>query len=105
MKSPRSRHLLALSTTALALPGIVHADAPPVQNTLSYKISNYKEDDLARKEVLFGDRGRYDIDAHQFQLIAPVGRDYALQIDANYESLSGASPWFTTLSTWPGTRI
>lgn len=96
MKPPSSRHLLALSTTALALPGIANADAPPVQNTLSYKISNYKEDDLSRKEVLFGDRSRYDIDVHQFQLIAPVGRDYALLIDANYESLSGASPWFTS---------
>jgi hypothetical protein len=30
-------------------------------------------------------------------LITPVGRDFSLQIDANYEDLSGASPWFTTL--------
>ena len=96
MNTPRSRSLLALSTAALALPGIASADAPPVQNTLSYKISNYKEDDLSRSEVLFGDRGRYDIDVHQFQLIAPVGRNYALQIDANYEALSGASPWYTS---------
>jgi len=92
----RSRSLLALSTAALALPGITNADAPPVQNTLSYKISNYTEDDLSRSEVLFGDRGRYDIDVHQFQLIAPVGRNYAFQVDANYEALSGASPWFTS---------
>lgn len=96
MKKPPSRNLLALSTTALALPGIANADAPPVQNTLSYKISNYREDDLSRREVLFGELDRYDIDVHQFQLIAPVGRDYALQIDANYEALSGASPWFTS---------
>lgn len=96
MKKPPSRNLLALSTTALALPGIANADAPPVQNTLSYKISNYAEDDLSRKEVLFGDLARYDIDVHQFQLIAPVGGDYAIQIDANYEALSGASPWFTS---------
>ena len=96
MKPTRSRHLIALSTTALALPGISNADAPPTENTLSYKISNYVEDDLSRREVLFGDLERYDIDVHQFQLIAPVGRNYALQIDANYESLSGASPWFTS---------
>lgn len=96
MARKNSHRLIALSTTALALPGISQADAPPVQNTLSYKVSNYREDDLSRHEVLFGDLDRYDIDVHQFQLIAPVGRDYALQIDANYESLSGASPWFTS---------
>lgn len=67
-----------------------------MQNTLSYKISNYKEDDLSRREVLFGDLDRYDIDVHQFKLIAPAGRNFALQVDANYESLSGASPWFTS---------
>ncbi|HIF87175.1 MAG TPA: DUF3570 domain-containing protein [Gammaproteobacteria bacterium] len=95
LKISRSRSLLALSTTALALPGIAGADAPPVESILSYKISNYKEDDLSRREVLFGDLDRYDIDVHQFQLITPVGRNMALRIDANYESLSGASPWFT----------
>ncbi|MCH8265192.1 MAG: DUF3570 domain-containing protein [Proteobacteria bacterium] len=95
MKINRSRSLLALSTTALALPGIAGADAPPVESTLSYKISNYKEDDLSRSEVPFGDLDRYDIDVHQFQLITPIGRNMALRIEANYESLSGASPWFT----------
>jgi hypothetical protein len=89
--------LIALSATALALPGIALADAPPVTSILSYKISNYKEDDLRREESPFGDLERYDIDVHQFQLIAPVGRNFSLQIDANYEDLSGASPWFTTL--------
>ncbi len=97
MKAKTPRGLIALSSTAFALPGIALADAPPVASTLSYKISNYKEDDLRREESPFGDLERYDIDVHQFQLIAPVGRDFSLQIDANYEDLSGASPWFTTL--------
>ncbi|MFT4862881.1 MAG: hypothetical protein ACI95C_002105 [Pseudohongiellaceae bacterium] len=92
-----STSLIALSTTALALPGIAIADAPPVASTLSYKISNYQEDDLRREESPFGELERYDIDVHQFQLITPVGRNFSLQIDANYEDLSGASPWFTTL--------
>ena len=96
MNSKKSRSLIALSTTALALPGIAAADAPPTQNTLSYKISNYKEDDLSRREVLFGNLERYDIDVHQFQLISPLGRNMSVQVDANYEGLSGASPWFTT---------
>lgn len=96
MKPSTSRSLLALSTSALALPGIANADAPPVESTLSYKLSKYKEDDLSRREVLFGELERYDIDVHQFQLITPVGRNSALQIAGNYEALSGASPWYTT---------
>lgn len=91
----RSRKLLALSTTALALPGIAAADAPPPVSTLSYKFTNYQEDDVSRREILFGERGRYDIDVHQLRLITPAGRKTSLQIDANQESMSGASPWFT----------
>ena len=95
MKSP-SRSLIALSSTALALPGIAGADAPPPQTTASYKFSNYQEDDLGREQVPFGSLERYDIDVHQFQLVSPLGRNYSLQIDGNHESMSGASPWFTT---------
>jgi hypothetical protein len=96
LKSNPSRSLIALSTSALALPGIAQADAPPTESTLSYKISNYQEDDLTRAQVPFGELGRYDIDVHQFQYVSPLGRDFALFIDANHEDMSGASPWFST---------
>ncbi len=96
MGKSRSSSLLALSTTALALPGIAGADAPPAFSTFSYKYSKYKEDDLTREEAPFGDLERYDIDVHQFQLITPIGNNFALQVDGNYEDLSGASPWFTS---------
>lgn len=96
MKNNASRSIIALSSTALALPGIALADAPPTQSTISYKLSNYQEDDLARSEAPFGGLERYDIDIHQFQLISPLGRNMSLHVDANYESLSGASPWFTS---------
>ena len=95
MKSNPSRSLIALSTSALALPGIAQADAPPTESTLSYKISNYQEDDLTRAQVPFGELGRYDIDVHQFQYVSPLGIDFALFIDANHEDMSGASPWFS----------
>ncbi|MEX2132109.1 MAG: hypothetical protein WD772_11560, partial [Pseudohongiellaceae bacterium] len=95
MNKPKSRSLIALSTTALALPGIAVADAPPVVSTVSYKYSNYQEDDVSRREAPFGNRERYDIDVHQFRLLTPTGRNTDFQIDANHESLSGASPWFT----------
>ncbi len=96
MKSKPSRSLIALSASALALPGIAQADAPPTESTLSYKISNYQEGDLTRAQVPFGELGRYDIDVHQFQYVSPLGRDFALFIDANHEDMSGASPWFST---------
>ena len=96
MKRKPSRSLIALSTTALALPGISNADAPPTESTLSYKISNYQEDDLSREQVPFGELGRYDIDVHQFQLVSPLGRNFSLSVDANHEDMSGASPWFST---------
>lgn len=98
MKDSASRNIIALSTTALALPGIALADAPPTQSTISYKLSNYQEDDLSRSETPFGDLERYDIDVHQFQLVSPLGRNMSLHVDANYESLSGASPWYTSRS-------
>lgn len=96
MNNSASRNIIALSSTALALPGIALADAPPTQSTISYKLSNYQEDDLSRAEVPFGELDRYDIDVHQFQLVSPLGRNMSLHVDANYESLSGASPWFTS---------
>jgi hypothetical protein len=96
MKNIASRNIIALSTTALALPGIALADAPPTQSTISYKLSNYQEDDLSRSEAPLSDLERYDIDVHQFQLVSALGRNMSLHVDANYESLSGASPWFTS---------
>ncbi|MBL4572005.1 MAG: DUF3570 domain-containing protein [Gammaproteobacteria bacterium] len=96
MKNSASRSIIALSSTALALPGIALADAPPTQSTISYKLSNYQEDDLARSEAPLGELERYDIDVHQFQLISPLGRKLSVQVSASYESLSGASPWFTS---------
>ncbi|MBL6905282.1 MAG: hypothetical protein ISR27_07125, partial [Pseudomonadales bacterium] len=66
MKNSDSANIIALSSTALALPGIALADAPPTQSTASYKLSNYQEDDLSRSEVPSGELNRYDIDVHQF---------------------------------------
>jgi len=97
LKNSDSANIIALSSTALALPGIALADAPPTQSTASYKLSNYQEDDLSRSEVPSGELNRYDIDVHQFQLVAPMGRNMSVHVDANYESLSGASPWFTSV--------
>jgi len=99
MSRRKSSSLLALSTTVLALPGISNiavADSPPVETTTSLKYTNYSEDDNSRRETPFGERQRYDIDVTQFYLLAPVSDNTSIQIDANHEVMSGASPWFTT---------
>ncbi len=57
---PKPESLIALATSALALPGIAEADAPPTQSSLLYKVSNYQEDDLSRSETLGSDFDRYD---------------------------------------------
>ena len=72
MKNNASRSIIALSSTALALPGIALADAPPTKSTISYKFSNYQEDELSRSEAPFGELERYDIDVHQFKLVSPL---------------------------------
>ncbi len=94
----KSQTLLALTASALALPGIApvaQADSPPANATLSYRISDYQEDDLDQAQLLLGSNERYDIDIHQLQLTTPVGASHALTLRASRESMSGASPWYT----------
>jgi hypothetical protein len=96
--SAKSRALLALTASALALPGLttsVRADAPPTQTTASVRISNYEEADLDAAARLGGSVERYDIDIHQLRLQMPIGENYALTLSSSYESMSGASPWYT----------
>ncbi len=73
-----SKTLLALTSSALALPGVVavssaNADTPPVVSVLSYRASSYKEDDLDANVLLAGSDERYDIKVHQLRYSAPVG--------------------------------
>lgn len=93
-----SRALLALTASALALPGLsepARADAPPTLSTASLKLSTYKEDELDASALVAGSVERYDIDIGQLRLQMPVGENYALTLNSSYESMSGASPWYT----------
>lgn len=90
-----NRALLALTSAAIALPGIsppVLADTQPEKARIGYRLSNYSESDLDKKDVLTGSNKRYDIDTHQFQLVAPFGENYSASFDYQYETMSGASP-------------
>jgi hypothetical protein len=93
----KSRSLLALTASALALPGVSHstkADTPPTETSIGYRISSYEEDDLPQRYLVAGSTDRYDITIHQFQLVTPVGENYGLSFNTSYESMSGASPWY-----------
>jgi hypothetical protein len=93
----KSRTLLALTASAMTLPGLTsqaRADAAPTDSTVSYHVSTYQEDDLPLVHRLAGSRERYDIDIHQVRLLLPVGESYSLSLNSSYESMSGASPWY-----------
>ena len=93
-----SRTLLALTASALALPGLseqARGDAPPTVSTASVRLSTYDEDEFDSPARLAGSAERYDIDIHQVRLQTPVGENYSLTLNSSYESMSGASPWYT----------
>ncbi len=91
--------LLALTSSALALPGISsksHAASPAAESQVDYRYSSYSEDDLSRSKTSNPDTRRYEIDTHQFRLVRPWGDEYDVTVDLLYETMSGASPWFIT---------
>ena len=88
--------LLALTSSALLLPAYqgVRADAPPEFVELGMRYSKYKEDDTQGSKTFGGSSQRFDIDAAQFHLLAPVADNWAVAVDVQWEDMSGASPWF-----------
>ena len=107
--SDRSKRLLALSSAALALPGMgpqVAQAAQPTETTASYRFTMYRESSLSASEVAnepgnttgipqVGATSRYDIDVHQLGLSGPIGSQFGYSVAIQSETLSGASPWYT----------
>lgn len=94
-----SRTLTALTTSALALPGLAtsaRADTPIEQASAAYAFSYYLEDDLSPGKFADGNgsRQRYEVETHQFEFALPVSKRMDLGVDFLYEEMSGASPWF-----------
>lgn len=86
--------LAALTGAALGLPAIAQLSQGaemPSQTEIGYRYSDYQEDDVDSKNVLSGSSERYNIDVHQFRLVAPVAEDASLTIDGMYETMTGAS--------------
>ena len=87
--------LLALTTSAMALPGIIDQAQAAISLdglSTSYRYTAYREHDIDRSKTTNDDTSRYDIDVHQFQLITPVKDRFMLTLDTVYETMSGASP-------------
>ena len=86
--------LAALTGAALALPAIAQlaqAADMPTKTELGYRYSDYQEDEVDAGLVLVGTHERYDIEAHQFRLVSPIGESTSLTVDAMYETMTGAS--------------
>ncbi|MEZ4334616.1 MAG: DUF3570 domain-containing protein [Myxococcota bacterium] len=99
-----SRTLTALTTGALALPGLAlpaRADSPIEQASAGYSFSYYAEDDLEKDKFAAGtgSRERYEVFTNQFEVDLPVSRRMDAGIDFLYEKMSGASPWYVLPDT------
>jgi hypothetical protein len=86
--------LIALTTSALALPGM-SANASELPDTASakYRYTYYLEDEAPERYTIEGDIERYEIRAQQLQLIQPIGERSVFTFDYLTETMSGASPW------------
>lgn len=97
-----SRALTALTTSALAVPGLAlpaRADTPIEQASAAYAFSYYVEDDLSPGRFSgSGDRQRYEVLTHQLELDFPVSPRMDVGIDFLQEKMSGASPWYVEAS-------
>ncbi|MBV1882980.1 MAG: DUF3570 domain-containing protein [Pseudomonadales bacterium] len=100
-----STALAALSAAALLLPAFSNtatADTAPENISLGYRASIYQEDSTDSSNIFSvgstpsRSAERYDISVQQFHLLMPIGNQYSASIDLQTETLSGASPYFTT---------
>ncbi|MEC9359893.1 MAG: DUF3570 domain-containing protein [Pseudomonadota bacterium] len=92
MAAERGRRLAALTAAALALPAVqASAQFRDEAQQLSVRYSSYGEGDLPAAQP---EQSRFDIDIWQLRYGTPILERSRLTIDGQYETLSGASPWF-----------
>lgn len=89
-----SSALLALTASALALPGLSANAQAPEDTQTQYRFSSYRENPIAAGNTVNSDQQRYEIETHQFRLLHPLSERYDLAVDLTREVMSGASPWF-----------
>ena len=91
--------LAALTTAAMALPGIspaVKAGVAANQPKLSVAYTRYDEDSIPSgdSDPMAGERDRYEIDVAQIQFLYPVNDKWQITSGFVYDDMSGSSPWF-----------
>ena len=96
--------LLALTASALAIPGMAQAQDPgsdpmPVSQRdttlLDYRFSAYREGNIPGSKTSSGQASeRYDVDSHQFRIASKLSPRADVSADLTIETMSGASPWF-----------
>lgn len=87
--------LTLLTTAAMALPGVASAVTPPEKPEFGFRWEKYLEDDtLAENSSIAQDTERYDIDAFYFDLVLPIGEKVGIVAKMDYETMSGATPWY-----------
>jgi hypothetical protein len=97
MTSPRNipTKLFALTSAALAMPGITQAAVPPENPQFGLRYSMYSEDALPAANTLGSSEvDRYDIGVLHLKGIIPYSEKVSFAVDMDYESMSGASPWY-----------
>jgi hypothetical protein len=91
--------LAALTTAAMALPGIsstVSAAVAANEPKLSLQYTRYDEDSIPSgdSDPNAGERDRYEIDVLQVQFLYPLNDKWQITTGFVYDDMSGSSPWF-----------
>ena len=86
----------AVVLAALALPGVwvepAHAEGAPEKGTLAFKYLHYQDSQSGLKRIT--------VNSPSVLVIAPIGKDWAVEGSAVVDSLSGATPrWQSAIST------
>ena len=94
-----SSALAALTTAAMALPGIaptVKAGVAANEPKLSFAYTRYDEDSIPSGDAdpAAGDRDRYEIDVAQIQFLYPINDRWQITSGFVYDDMSGSSPWY-----------
>ena len=91
----KSRALSALTMAALGLPAFQGQAAARDENTrLGLRFSQYAEHQIDADKTSNVVRDRYDISVLQASIGTPLLKRLRLNVNGQYEVLSGASPWY-----------
>lgn len=90
----RDTSLVRLMAAAAALAPCAAVADVATETRVDYRYQRYDESPIARDRVAAGERDRYEVDAHQVEIVEPVASSTELRVSATQESMSGSSPWF-----------